>query len=281
MRRKNLTDVELHEICKLIEDGYRNCDIAKKFNLSNVVVSEISTGRRHTRISKFYDIRRHKVTKETIHKVCKMLEEGYSNTYICKELNLTTTMVSHIRCKSTYTSISNQYNIPESTKIKEQIVHKICQMMQDGYSNAEISNLYGIDVERISSIRRGVTYKYVSKYYNIGTSKRVTIDIQLVHRICKLLEDGYRNIDIAIDCGVSPTTVSFIRNGRCYNDISKNYNIRRIYRYRHTSSETIDKICSLLKQGRSMRSISKEYNVSLYLVRSVRETEYRSYCNDN
>lgn len=60
-----------------------------------------------------------KITEEQVHKVCKLLCEGFSSSAILRKLrlNVDITTIDKIRSKKLWTSISKDYNLPEVRKV--------------------------------------------------------------------------------------------------------------------------------------------------------------------
>ena len=218
--RNNLTVEEVHDICKMMEDGYDNAEICKKYNLSSSGVSCIRHGRRHKNIVSMYNIK-HKGIKERdiIHNICEKIEQGLSNKEISEMYGLHDSTISHIRCGVSYRQISKHYNI-RSRYLSDNEVHDVCKMLEYKIPMSEISRVLNIDESIISRINAGTCYKKISSMYNLEKNELKNTNDEIVHKICNLLEEGYKNIDIAIDCGVPENVVSHIRNGRSHTDIS-------------------------------------------------------------
>ena len=72
MDSKRLQNETVHEVCKLLEEGYRYKEIAEKFNINYKVVMDIKRGRTYKHISKNYDMTKIKyktgrISDETVH----------------------------------------------------------------------------------------------------------------------------------------------------------------------------------------------------------------------
>jgi len=106
----------IRQICQLIENGYRNCDIIKKFDIDRKLPSDIRNRKSWTHISKDYDLqikRRGRLSEETVHWICKNLEDGFKVKEILKKStnsNITTSVIRHIKQHNSYIDISNDYN---------------------------------------------------------------------------------------------------------------------------------------------------------------------------
>lgn len=118
-----------------------------------------------------------KYSDKTIHKICKMIQDGYLNSEISKEVGVSNSYISSIRNREWRKDISEKYNwdiISLDNKrgsntynatIDENIARKICKMIQDGYKNKEISDKLNIPRYIIKNIRNRRNWKHVSKYF--------------------------------------------------------------------------------------------------------------------
>ena len=192
MDRKRLQDETVHEICKLIEDGYRYNEIAEKFNINYKVVIDIKRGRTYKHISKNYDMgkiryRTGKISDETVHEVCKLIEIGLTNKEISDKLNISSITVSDIRGGRTYKYIAKDYNITKpnsrAEKMSDEDAHKACKLLEEGYSNKEIADKLNIDAMIICDIRRNHSYKSISKNYNISRLGAALLDEEIIRKI--------------------------------------------------------------------------------------------------
>lgn len=105
----------IHKICKLIEDGYRNCDILKLYDIDRKLPSDIRNGKSWSHISNNYNIhviRRGRLSEETVKWVCSEIVNGAKDSEIYNKRtnrNLTKSIIRHIRNKNSYTDISSKY----------------------------------------------------------------------------------------------------------------------------------------------------------------------------
>jgi DNA-binding CsgD family transcriptional regulator len=105
-----------------------------------------------------------------------------------------------------------------------QPIRVICSLLQDGFSNKEISERLGISLYTVNDIRQGKIYRSFSKEYNIPKISRSKMQDEIVIKICELLEHGYRPAEIAKMLGVKRQMVSDIKCKHNYSYISSNYN---------------------------------------------------------
>ena len=259
----NLSDEIVHKICKLLEEGYSNKEILEKYEVNKDTISLIRCGKTYTHISKNYNIsKRHndRLSEETVHKICTLMEDGYSNKEISEKCRVNRNNITQIRCGKSHTDISKNYNISKryNDRLSEETVHKICKSLEEGYSITEISEKYKVERHNISQIRCGNIHTDISKNYNISKLYKDFLSDETVHKICKLLEEGYRNVDISIDLDIDKGIISDIRNGESYSDISKNYNIERRYNRGKIDDDIMHEICKMKQNGMSVKDISKE-----------------------
>ena len=271
--RKRLTDEQVYEICKLMEEGVSNIEIAKRYSIRRSTVSNIRRSRSHTHITKNYNLEKLILTDEQVYEICKLLEDGLSNIEIAKRYNIHRTTVSNIRRSRSHTHITKNYNLEKLILTDEQ-VYEICKLLEDGVSNKEISKRYNINQSTVSHIRCSKSYKHISENFNIKSNdSNDPTDIEVVHKICKLLEDGYRNVDISIECDVEQMVVCSIRNGLSHRDISKNYKIQRKFRKRKLGDEVIHEICRLLEEGYKYKDINRLTNVAISTIALIKKSD--------
>jgi hypothetical protein len=104
----NLTEKDVHEICKYMEDGYRNDELCEMFNLKRANISKIRNGLIWTHVSKDYKInvkRRNRLSKEVINYITLSLEAGKSVRYIIenfKPYRLSETTIRRIKNKNNF-----------------------------------------------------------------------------------------------------------------------------------------------------------------------------------
>ena len=109
-------DEQIHEVCKLLEEDKGNRYIVSKTGVGDSAISNIKNGRQWTHISSQYDLskprKRILYDEDTIHKVCKALEEDKNKRYteIAKALNVHTHLVKDIKYRNTRKDISKDYN---------------------------------------------------------------------------------------------------------------------------------------------------------------------------
>lgn len=110
-----LTDEDVHSICKLIEEGYRNKDIESLTAANRFQVKDIRGKKSWTHISKDYKLiakRRGQLSVNTVLWICRELEKGTSMVRI-RDLTenplVTKSALSHIKYRNAYIDISKHF----------------------------------------------------------------------------------------------------------------------------------------------------------------------------
>lgn len=156
---------------------------------------------------------------------------SYYSNYQVDHINPSVPLNNDIRNVEFVTRQENMKRAGETgvmiQKYNKKIINDICQMIVDGYSRQEIINKLNINGQLIDDIRSGRSHKSVSiKYIDKGFSYK-KFDREKVYKsveeICKLINLGYRNIDIANKLNVPYCFVSDVKFGRVYRNISSKY----------------------------------------------------------
>ncbi len=121
-----------------------------------------------------------KQTEETIHKICKMIQDGYNTFTIVKALNVSKDLVNNVRNGNTWKNISSEYNITnkpilnmdtilpqKSKKYSEDHVRNICKLLESGKSNKDIVKELYVKEGMVSDIRGGRVWRFYSEQYDI------------------------------------------------------------------------------------------------------------------
>lgn len=115
VHNSTITETEAHEICRLMQQGFRNIDIHDSLGVSKNVLKDIRQKRTWLHVSSNYDIpnKSRTLSKETIVWICLMIQDGFTNSEILeyrKDDKVTKTLISKIKNRKLYTDITNQYN---------------------------------------------------------------------------------------------------------------------------------------------------------------------------
>lgn len=128
---------------------------------------------------------RSKMTNDTVHRICSMLEKDYSITRILNELNYDFgdernrmgAVIRNIRKGDTYVDISKNYNIPGikgMRRYEPEMTEKVCKLLTDDkiYRIDEICDILNIDLENrkmfknyVGDILRDKVHSYITRKY--------------------------------------------------------------------------------------------------------------------
>lgn len=101
----------------------------------------------------------------------------------------------------------------------------VCEMMQNGQRNKEISEALGISNIVLKHIRQGLSWKHISKDYDIPR-KPCSLSDDTAHWICKKMAEGWRNFEI-VEASTNPMVnkdrVTKIRNRKIHKNVSDLY----------------------------------------------------------
>ena len=142
----------------------------------------------------------------------------------------------------------NRVNVGEKnylSKLTDNQVYQICELLQQGKSYKEILDIIGMDsspysnnYDLIGNIKRGIAWKHISRNYDFSnisyTNSNFTTD--QIHDICRSLENGetYKDIYLrlfGIELKSSRENKNFyefirrIKNKKIFVDISNQYNL--------------------------------------------------------
>lgn len=107
---------QVHEICRRLEQGARNIDLAKDFGVSAREIATIRHKLTWREITEQYDLKRARpknLAENTVRWICSMLDKGYKAHQIKKmstNPKITVGIIQHIKKGHTFTHISKDYD---------------------------------------------------------------------------------------------------------------------------------------------------------------------------
>lgn len=138
----------------------------------------------------------------------------------------------------TPTHLTSSNKLPESdevihdwtevgvTDLSEDEVHKICQMLQDGYRACDVSRMTGYDRRYVQYIRDNAKLKWAHIVVGYDFSKINRKEItnpDTVVKVCQMLRDGVGVLEISRVLGCNRKLVGNIKNKKTYVSISNSY----------------------------------------------------------
>lgn len=106
----------IREICKLLEQGFRNKDICKELSVRKSLVSQVRNGTAWKHVSSEYEIKRirqKRVSVNTVLWVCYRLQDGLTVNQILEiadNLEITKPLIYDIKSRNSYKEISKEFN---------------------------------------------------------------------------------------------------------------------------------------------------------------------------
>ena len=110
-----LTEPQVHEICKLLCEGFTTKDVADKYELPRPLILKLRCGDVYPHIRTLYDISvksRESFSESTVRWICEKIVNGFGDEEIVKLSNnskLSPGIIRKIRHKIRYQSISYEY----------------------------------------------------------------------------------------------------------------------------------------------------------------------------
>ena len=118
-------------------------------------------------------------------------------------------------------------------KYSDAQIRQVCELLQAGYRNKDVAEMTGVPSGYISDIRKREWRKDISKDYEWETiafkdrkgskAYNATIDEKIAKRICKMIQDGKKNKEIADEMGIKRHIVKNIRARIAWRDVSCHY----------------------------------------------------------
>ena len=156
------------------------------------------------------------IKKEIILRVVQMLENGMNVMAIARELKIGRSIVSKVK-NGGYNSIYNlpdiEWNLICENMIKKEIVLKIIDMLDGGFTQKNIANKLNICTRTIYRVKRG----FYNNIYNIPKRKWKTVPHimgkDIVLQIIDMLNKKILQKNIALKMGVCLKTVRRVKQG--------------------------------------------------------------------
>ncbi len=233
-----LTIEQVKEICELIETGkYWDIEIAQIYGVSYTNISDIHNRKIWKEVSKDYDMSIKKPPKKLldsdVHKLCQDIESGnYTTAQIAEKYGISVTNVQDIKTGHICGHISKDYDLtvrPANFHIDKETTKGICEAIQSGkYTKEEIQKKFNVIANTVDRIK-----KHDKNYYPEITSQYTFDKPYAIHtrgfkdediiEICKLINEGYSNVEIAKKFGTYQQMIRNIKIGQSYRYISKDY----------------------------------------------------------
>ena len=226
--RQTIDESTVIEICNEINRGKSNREISSKLQVTEDIVSNIRCGKTWTDITKgrikYSETGRSIIDRNTVIAICNEINNGKTNVAIAAEFGVSTDIVSDIRCGNTWTDITaGRIEYSKFYKTNSEI-HEVCRLLEEGKSLTQIMKISGMSKGTIIGIKKGRIHKEISSQYDIPVYTQVNTPEEVVHEICKRLEQKEAQCDIAKDL----IKRGKITNKNIVNDISRGHKFKNI-----------------------------------------------------
>lgn len=163
-----LTNSQVHDICKKLENGEKVTNIAKELGIHRGIIQNIKNGSSWISISKDYKFTKQtRIDIDTARKICEYLELGFKNKEIQELLHVTKSTILNIRNKSTWKEISCEYDFPrERPMMTKEQAHLVCKLLSEGKKVKTVSDESGVPYHAVHKIYKRKTWIEISSQYS-------------------------------------------------------------------------------------------------------------------
>lgn len=157
-------------------------------------------------------------------------------------------------------------DLPKSIITNAQ-ARKVCELLQEGKAIKVVCKETGIKRSIVHNIKNGVSWKHISKDYDVKASCQKRIDEKTARQICEYLELGFKNKEIQKILSVTKKTILNIRDGNTWKYISCEYEFPRERPL--LKEHQVREICTLLEKKLTVSEISKETGHSYSVIDKI------------
>jgi hypothetical protein len=295
--KRTLTDEQVHEICQLLMNGEKRCDISEQYNVHDTIISNIKYKKSYRDIVNIYNLEetwkpRARTSKLYSDKFIDFILECIKNNTPINEIlsderceisdkDILSNYISKIRTgrlyrnrliknKMYHDNINNPIN---NNIISDETVISIANDIKSNsnISNKELANKYNQTDIIISNIRNGKSHLNITGIkegqYALINNKEIIISIANDIKT----NPNISNKELVNKYNLSSVTISNIRNGKIHSDITGikkgQYNLKCII-----DNSTIESIIKDIKENPKMLliDICKKYRVSRSYVYTIK-----------
>lgn len=182
--RRSLSDKEVHNICRLLEEGLTVVEIAKQLDLFEdknklKIISKIKCGTQFKEISESYKFPDYNTRLDTDTVKCiieSLIENKLNTTEIAEMFSTTNNVVMDIKNKKTWKELTNDIEFSKKRTLTEEEVIMIYKLTQDkdkSYTRVQVLkelNLVGVVTEiTVGDIKLRKVYKTIlNKHFPIN-----------------------------------------------------------------------------------------------------------------
>ena len=110
------------------------------------------------------------LSEDDVHYACSLMQDGYRVCDVSRMTGFERRLIQHIKDKERQkwehiTSLYNFDKLSKKDKTSPELVHKICEMLQEGKRPCEIYNELGLNRKLVENIKNRKFYKHISENY--------------------------------------------------------------------------------------------------------------------
>ncbi len=170
-----------------------------------------------------------KLTESQVREICELIQSGkYFDTEIARMYDVSYTNITDIHNGTLWKQVSKDYDlsVKKNKGITREQAVEICQLLdKNELVISEISDITGVDIGIIQSIRERESWNDVSKDYNVQKPMSKKFTEKTIKNILKLLESKEMSaLDISKKYDTTPIFLSNLKNGKTkWNYLLKDY----------------------------------------------------------
>lgn len=111
---RQVSDEDVHSICKYLIEGFRPIEVARLLDLPRHTIKNVRSGTQYKDVIKLYDFSKiskkyGRISLTKVERVCEMLVRGILDEEIIVSLDITKNVLDDIRERRTYQSVTSEY----------------------------------------------------------------------------------------------------------------------------------------------------------------------------
>jgi len=244
------TAEDIHQICKLLEKGFKARQIAEILGFSGFgfyrLIRDLRNGKAWVSITSQYNIPRlTQHNDEEVIMICELLMLALSDEEVSQRMlecgvDAKISFIRSIRYGNIHWQhIIKNYKFPDRTPrpYSEEMAERGCQLMTEGKSYQEIAKILGVPYTNklrmfLSQMRNGRTYTSIAGKYDLKPNPKQMMTKDTAQQICELIAQDKNSREIANALNIVYTQsfksiVNQIRRGLIHKDVSERYKFPR------------------------------------------------------
>lgn len=219
-----LTEEQVLEIKKLLENGRSLIDVATMFNVSYCCASSIKNSDSWTHVGddissiEYSKVTKSILTEDDVTEIKLLLKKKVKQKEIAQEFNVDPTTISSIKKGKIWSGVGDDLSNINYFKLREEDVIQIKRLLKKGVKQNVIANKFNIDMTTVSNIKTGRIWSNIGE--DLSYLKQSKLKENEVLEIKALIKDDKLKIkEIANKFSVDVSTIRKIKNGKSWVNI--------------------------------------------------------------